>query len=90
MTRLPKLLYVAFRVVEMLVGLISRGINGLLPGGSTFQTLSARSHLRESRNWERARRVINGIFFWQEDHCAWEWERELSNAHKTIRRAHGV
>lgn len=87
MTRIPRPLYIGYRLAEMAVGLISRGINGSLPGGSTFQTTSARAHLRESKNWDRARRIINGIFFWQEDHCAAEWKREVDNALKTLARA---
>lgn len=86
---LPRPIYIAFRVVEMLVGILSRAINGSLPGGSTFQTLSARAHLRESKGWERARRAINAAFFWQDDHCASEWANEVANAHKTLRRARG-
>jgi hypothetical protein len=87
--RLPRPLYVAVRMAEMFVGLISRGINGSLPGGSTFQTTSARAHLRESAGWARARRIINAAFFWQEDHCAHEWQREVENARKTLARAVG-
>lgn len=85
--RMPKPLYVLCRMVEMGVGLLSRGLNGSLPGGSTFQTTSARAHIETSAGWRRARRVINAMFFWQADHCGAEWLREIENAEKTLRRA---
>ena len=87
--RMPRPLYIACRVGEMFVGLVSRAINGSLPGGSTFQTLSARSHIETNTGWLRARRIINAMFFWQPDHCAAKWQREIENAEKTLRKVKG-
>ena len=87
--RMPRPLYVAYRMAEMAVGLVSRGINGSLPGGSTFQTTSARAHIETSAGWLRARRIINALFFWQPDHCTAEWQREIKNAEKTLRKVKG-
>ena len=89
MIRMPRPFYIAYRVAEMAVGLLSRALNGSLPGGSTFQTTSARAHIETSQGWLRARRIINAMFFWQDDHCAAEWQREIENALKTLDRAKG-
>lgn len=87
--RLPRPLYVAFRLAEMLVSLISRGINAGLLGGSTHQTTSARAHIETAPKWRVIRRLINGLFFWQRDHCRWAWDQEVDHAHKTLHRAFG-
>jgi hypothetical protein len=76
--------YITYRVAEMLVSLISRFINAALLGGSTHQTTSARAFIEPL---PRLRVVINAIFFWQEDHCRWAWEREVAEAKKTLTRA---
>lgn len=87
---MPRPLYIAFRLGEMLVSLISRGINAGLLGGSTHQTTSARAHLETGAGWRRARLIINAVFFWQDDHCLWAWEQEVLHAHKTLERARGA
>ena len=89
MIRLPRPVYIAYRLFEMTVGLLSRGFNAAFLGGSTFQTTSARAHIETSTAWRRGKRFINAIFFWQEDHCAAEWQREVDNAIKTLERARG-
>ena len=89
MIRMPRPLYIVYRIAEMLVGLLSRAINAGLLGGSTFQTTSARAHIETSPAWRRGRRFINALFFWQDDHCAAEWRREIDNAIKTLKRAEG-
>jgi len=33
------------------------------------------------------KRLINAIFFWQDDHCEWAWRREVEEARKTLERA---
>lgn len=49
---------------------ISQGINCVCLGGHPDQTVSARAWLnRGSAGWRSAYRVINGVFFWQADHC---------------------
>ena len=90
MTQLPRPLYVVYRIVEMFIGLMSRGINASLLGGSTFQTTSARAYIETGPSWVIARRLINGLFFWQDGHCKAEWLREIENAEKTLRRAKGM
>lgn len=82
--RMPRPLYIAYRVGEMAVSLVSRFINAAFLGGSTHQTTSARCHVE---NWRRGKAFINALFFWQEDHCRWAWQREVEEARKTLRRA---
>lgn len=66
----------------LLLTAISRLINVLL-GGSIHETLSSRvgyAAIYGDWRWRLARRVINGLFFWQDDHCAAaiEWDDELN------------
>lgn len=74
--------YILWRIATDLVSLLSRFLNAFLFNGSTAQTLSARSHLEApaSPEWERRRRFINALFFWQPDHCRWAWEAEVERA----------
>lgn len=76
--------YIAYRVAEMAISLLSRFINAALLGGSTHQTTSARAFIEPM---PRLRSAINAIFFWQEDHCRWAWEREVAEAKRTLARA---
>lgn len=47
--------------------------------GYADETLSARAYRMSttSRKWEIAEKVINGIFFWQDNHCFESWESEM-------------
>lgn len=84
--------YILWRVATDLVSLLSRFLNAFLFGGSTAQTLSARSHLEApaSEAWDRRRRFINALFFWQQDHCRWAWEMEVERARYVLARLHGA
>lgn len=76
--------HIAYRVVEMLVGVASRLFNAAILGGSTHQTTSARAHIEPM---PRLRLFINALIFWQDDHCRWAWEQEVKEARKTLDRA---
>lgn len=60
--------------------------NALL-AGEADETLSSRTHRRAvlaaqpKRRWRTARRLINGLFFWQQDHCRASYESELARKH---------
>ncbi len=57
---------------------LSQGINCIFLNGSPDQTVSARSYVnRSSSLWRRAYFMINGIFFWQEDHCRNSYEADV-------------
>lgn len=82
----PRPIYILYRVLEMLISLISRFLNAALFNGSTHQTLSARAHIEPL---PRTRRIVNALFFWQDDHCKWAWQREVAEAKRTLGRAIG-
>jgi len=83
MRRLPRLLYVPWRLAEMSAQLFSRAVNSVFLGGSTRQTVSARAHVE----WPRGRVWINLIFSpFQKDHCADAWLAEVADARKTLNR----
>lgn len=56
--------------------------NALL-GGYADETLSSRIHrgavlaTKPRRRWLIARRVVNGLFWWQTDHCYGAYRSEL-------------
>lgn len=82
MIRLPRPIYIAARVVEMVFLLLSQTLNAIT-GGSTRQRFSARCHIEQLA----ARRIVNAMFFWQADHCRAAWETEIHDARKTLARA---
>lgn len=83
-SQMPRPLYIAYRVGEMAVSLVSRAYNAIALNGSTHQTTSARCHIDD---FPLHRAVVNTLFFWQKDHCEWAWEREVDEARKTLERA---
>lgn len=51
-------------------------------GGMADETMSSRAHrlkIERGRKW--ASLIINGLFFWQKDHCKEAYESELKRAH---------
>lgn len=83
MTRLPRPLYIVWRVVEMLAQIVSRFINAAFFGGSTRQTLSARAFIEQ---WPRGRARIDAFFalFGWPDHCREAWDAEVRDAIATL------
>jgi hypothetical protein len=60
---------------------VSQGLNVIFLRGSQDMTVSARCHVLQDRpGWKQARRVINGLFFWQEDHCYSSFKSDLAYA----------
>lgn len=56
---------------------ISQGFNCIVLFGSQDQTVSARCYVnRDDTVWGFMYRFINGVYFWQEDHC---YESHLSD-----------
>lgn len=57
-------------------------INALL-WGYADETLSARAYrhaeIKKDRRWPMM--LINGLFFWQDNHCKQSYESELKRAH---------
>lgn len=50
-------------------------------GGMADETLSSRAHRRKLRGKSFIAKVINFIFFWQNDHCKEAYESELKRKH---------
>lgn len=51
--------------------------------GYVDETLSSRAHrMAESKKrWRIAERFINGLFFWEPDHCKVAYQAELAREH---------
>lgn len=85
-------LYIPYRLITDAISLLSRGINAVFFNGSTAQTLSSRSYIdgRTSRFWRGMGKLINTLFFWQDDHVAASWGAEVERARYTLERLHGL
>lgn len=85
-------IYILARFATDLVSLLSRAANAVLFNGSTAQTLSSRAYIdgRDSRFWRGMGKLINGIFFWQDDHIKSAWEAEVNRARYTLQRLEGL
>lgn len=83
--RLPRPVYIAWRLFESLCQVGSRLFNAVFLNGSTRQTTSARAHIEQ---WA-AERYIDAFFlhlpfWWEENHCANAWADEVKDALKTL------
>lgn len=56
---------------------VDQAFNVVFGSGYADETLSAFAHRK--RGWRR--RVINGIFFWQKDHCQVAYLSEWNRRH---------
>lgn len=64
---------------------ISQLGHAVLFGGSPNITISARCYLeRQKPIWRIAYRVINRIFFFQEDHCRDSWASDVKFAREAL------
>lgn len=62
-----------------LASIPSRLLN-VLTGGTADLTFSARSY--KDGLWTV--QYINAIFFWQDNHCQWAWEREVERSRANV------
>jgi len=87
-----RVLYLPYRISTDLVSLFSRTVNALFFNGSSAQTLSARAYLdgRDSRVWANIGKVVNALFFWQDDHIKSAWETEVARARYVLNRLEGM
>ena len=81
---IKRLAYIIRRFGGALLSSVSRFINAAFLGGSTSESISARSH-REP--WPRAVAVIDAaLWVFERDHCRGAWLVEVSDARKTLAR----
>lgn len=83
---LQQFFHILYEVGFFLVSIPSRILNAICRG-SMHQTFSARVHMevrRGNNKWLRIERIINTIFFWDEDHCKRARDSEVKRAWRTI------
>lgn len=65
---------------------LSQGANVIVFNGEPDLTVSARCHVLQHRKWWGwGRRVINTLFFWQEDHCRESFQLDIKYAYWVYR-----
>ena len=79
---MSRLLYILKRLGFDIVSILSRLFNALFLGGSTAQTTSSHCHINPDLHILRS--VVNGLFFWQDDHCKGAWQEEVKRAVHTL------
>ena len=66
-------------------------VNTLIPAkhegfGFADESISARCYrLRRSTAWDRAQRLIDALFFWQDGHCRLSYEAECNRQQLPMR-----
>lgn len=61
--------------------LFSQAINVVLFAGHPDQTVSARAYQNQVMfGWGLLHDMINGVFFWQDNHCRTSFEEDLQRA----------
>lgn len=74
------------RYLWSVLGALSQLINAIA-GGSQFETICARLHRNQHiLHLNIIRSILNGIFFWQDDHCQWSYRQGLRAANIAIKR----
>ena len=65
------------KILQILIA-FDQLINTIL-GGMADETISSRAHRNRFKNWRLRfmRRFIDGLFFWQKDHCHHSYLAEL-------------
>ena len=72
------------RFIQILIALdqLANTVIGLFDGdGWADESVSAKAYRLRDEDWNRAYRVINAFFFWQDDHCKASWISELKAEH---------
>lgn len=70
------LLRVKIRWIQVLIAL-DQLVNTFFPGGYADETLSARAWRHRDDQWWWVHKVIDKLFFWQENHCLGAWQDEM-------------
>jgi len=61
---------------------LDQGVN-VMTGGYADETLSARTwrNRMKSKGWARLHKIIDGIFFWEYEHCYESYVNEVDRIH---------
>lgn len=74
---MPRIKQIPFQTAVALDQLLNA-----VTGGWADETLSARCwRQRANKRWNRARKIIDALFFWQKGHCKEAYESEWRRAH---------
>lgn len=66
-----RLAHIAREIAAGIAHTCSATLNTIAFGGDMHTSTSAAHHMRQDHPaWRNRRRVINAVFFWQDDHCA--------------------
>ena len=83
---MSKLAHILREVAAGIGHTFSALINTVAFGGDMHTSTSAAAHLQQSHPaWRNRRRFINGLFFWQADHCRRAWEADYARALAKVR-----
>lgn len=75
------------RYLTRIAAWCSQGLNCVFLFGHHDMTVSARCYLnREKRFWRTGYRLINRIFFWQDDHCYHSHQSDLDFSRDILHR----
>lgn len=65
---------------------MSQTVNLFLLFGHHDQTVSARCYCnRHKQGWHLAYMLVNGVFFWQKDHCKVSHEQDVRFAREVLK-----
>lgn len=65
---------------------MSQTINLWVFFGHHDETVSARCYrLRHEKGWGKAYRVLNKVYFWQDDHCKKSFDEDIAFAEEVMK-----
>lgn len=74
---MPHIKHIPFQTAVALDQLLNA-----VTGGWADETLSARCwRKRANRKWNRARKILDALFFWQKAHCKEAYDAEFDRRH---------
>ena len=75
------------RFTKMMAAL-SQLLNCWFLGGEPNETISGRAFRQRhtSKSWGSAYRVVNAIFFWQDDHCYESYYADVTESRLVVKR----
>lgn len=87
------IIHVIYEVGYHMLSFLSRLLNTVFFRGEMSRTLSARTYTEASLGkpfWVRMEKIIDALFFWEENHCRRIWTGEVDRATETISKNKGL